>query len=203
MLQNPLQVIVSPDTASVLVVLERAGQPISGRTIAALTGTVSQPTVSRILRDLVDKGVVMQVPGGYVLNREHLAYRAIEAMLDAGEELRRRIESTVASWITPPDSVVLFGSTARGRSTPSSDVDLLVVRPRTMPTDDSAWAEDVATLAEQVTTWTGAPCDVLEYDPPELRRLAAAADPLIDSLLRDGITLTGRDLSELLTEVER
>jgi predicted nucleotidyltransferase len=197
-LSRPLETLVSPDKASVLMVLERAGQPLTGRTIAALTGSVSQPTVSRLLLELVRSGLVLHVPGGYVLNREHLAYRAIDVLLDAIGELRRRVATAVEGWDARPVSVVLFGSAARAQADTTSDIDLLIVRPLNVHVEDPAWAHDVATLAEQVRVWSGASCDVLEYDSAELDELVRSSDPLIDSLVRDGITFAGIDLSAVL-----
>jgi hypothetical protein len=171
--------------------------------VAALTGSVSQPTVSRMLREMVHSGLVERVPGGYVVNRRHLAFPAIEVLYDAVEELGRRVRTEVGSWPMPPVSVVLFGSAARGEAEPSSDVDLLVVRPSDVTVEDPAWADDVAHLAEMVRVWTGAPCEILEYDVAELQELAGAGDPLVATLRRDGVTFAGDAVSDLLQTVTR
>jgi predicted nucleotidyltransferase len=200
---SPLEALVAPDKARVLNVLYRAGLPLSGRTIAALTNSVSQPTVSRMLRELVRTGLVLRGPGGYVINREHLAYRAVEVLLDSIGELGRRVGAAVEAWDVQPVSVVLFGSTARGQAGPTSDVDLLVVRPSSVDIEDSGWAHDVADLGGMVQSWTGVPCEVLEYDPAELEHLARSGDPLIDELLCDGVTFAGAHLSDILQTVIR
>lgn len=197
-LTNPLGTLVSPDKARVLTVLYRAGQPLTGRTIASLTGSVSQPTVSRLLLAFFASGLVDKVPGGYVLNREHLAYRALESLLEARSEFDRRVVASVAQWRHKPVSIVLFGSTARNAAGPSSDIDLLVVRPQRVGNDDAMWAGDVAHLVDQVHAWTGAPCEVLEYDEVELDELARHGDPLVEALQHDGDTLVGRAVREII-----
>jgi predicted nucleotidyltransferase len=197
-LNQPIEALASPDKARVLTVLCRAGLPLSGHTIAALTGSVSQPTVSRLLAAFGRSGLVVRVPGGYVINREHLAYRAVEALLDSKDEFRRRVSMAVAAWSDEPVAVVLFGSTARGEAGTSSDVDLLIVRPLDVAVDDPQWAQAVATLTEQVHLWTGSACDVLEYDPAELEQLNRGGDPLVDALLQDGVTLAGSDLRQIM-----
>jgi predicted nucleotidyltransferase len=202
-LTGPLEALVATDRACVLIVLDRAGQPLSGRTIAALTDTVSQPTVSRLLRELVRQGLVLKVPGGYVINREHLAYPALDALFHSSEELARRVAAAVTGWDEPPVSVLVFGSAARNEAGPSSDIDLLVVRPADVGVDDPSWAQNVADLGEQVQTWTGLPCEILEYDPTGIRRLAAAHDPLVDALLDDGVTLAGEDLTDVIARSRR
>jgi predicted nucleotidyltransferase len=200
-LSKPLEDLISPDTAKVLDVLTRTGQPLTGRTIATLTGTVSRSTVSRLLIELGHRGLVMKVPGGYEINRDHLAYRAVTVLLGAREELQRRVSHDVAKWPQPPISVVLFGSTARQQESVRSDIDLLVVRPVSIPFDDPIWATNVADLSERVGRWCGAACEVLEYSPDELVELRRADDPLIASLRRDAITLAGDDLEATIGKV--
>ena len=126
MLSNPLEALISPERALILTVLERTGQPLSGRTIAALTGTVSQSSTSRLLIELGQHGLVVKVHGGSELNRDHLSYRAIEVLLGARDELQRRVAQDVNGWDSPPLSVILFGSAARRQDTQGSDIDLLV-----------------------------------------------------------------------------
>ncbi len=200
-LSRPLEDLISPDKALILTVLERTSQPLSGRTIATLTGTVSQPTTSRLLIELGQHGLVVKVPGGYELNREHLSYRAIETLLGARDELKRRVAEDVAVWEAPPLSVVLFGSAARRQETLDSDIDLLLVRPATVLFGDERWAMNVANLSERVGRWCGSPCEVLEYSPDELAELRRAADPLIASLIHDGILFAGVSLDTLLGTV--
>jgi predicted nucleotidyltransferase len=197
-LSKPLEDLVSHDMAMILTVLERTGQPLTGRTIAALTGTVSQPTTSRLLIKLVRSGLVLKVPGGYEINRDHLAYRAVAVLLGARDELQRRVAQDVTSWGMQPRSVVLFGSAARQQETLDSDIDLLVVRPAAVPVDDPGWAANVANLSERVGRWCGSPCEVLEYSTEELAELKRSNDPLIASLLRDGITFAGERLDALV-----
>jgi len=200
-LSRPLEDLVPHAMAMILTVLERTGQPLTGRTIASLTGTVSQPTTSRILLELVRRGLVLKVPGGYEINRDHLAYRAVAALAGARDELQRRVAHDVAGWDTPPVSVVLFGSAARQEETPDSDIDLLVVRPAAVSFDDPGWASNVANLSERVARWCGSACEVLEYSTEELAELERMADPMIGSLLRDGILFAGEQLDALVGAV--
>jgi predicted nucleotidyltransferase len=194
--------LVASDLAMILTVLERTGQPLTGRMIASLTGTVSQSTTSRLLLQLVHRGLVVKVPGGYEINRDHLAYRAIAALLGARDELQRRVAHDVATWDWPPCSVILFGSAARQQETLESDIDLLVVRPAGVPFDDPRWAANVAHLSERVARWCGSPCEVLEYTVEELAELHRVGDPLMTSLLGDGVTLVGDSLDDLVRSVD-
>ncbi|MEY2521798.1 MAG: hypothetical protein QOJ66_363 [Ilumatobacteraceae bacterium] len=198
-LASPTASLLPRATADVLRVLERTGQPLSGRTITELAGSgVNQTRVSRLLRGLVVGGIVHQVPGGYVLNREHVAYEGIVALLGLGDKLLARISEEVALWKVPAESVTLFGSVARGQADVSSDIDLLVVRPDAVGEDDPQWADQVARVAERVCELSGNRCEVLEYSPAELHALRSEREPLLDSLLADGRTLHGRTVAELI-----
>lgn len=191
--------IIPADRVQVLAVLDRAGRALSGRTIARLTESVSPSTVNRILRALVRSGVVHEVPGGYSINRHHLGYPVLQLLLRSTEEFTRRIVELVGSWTVQPDSLWWFGSTARGDGGASSDVDLLLVRPVEVEHDQLDWANDVATLAQSVRSWTGRECDILEYDSDELAYLVRVGDPIIHSITTDGICLIG-DTTSLVAE---
>lgn len=80
-------------------------------------------------------------------------------------------------------AVILFGSIARGEATPDSDVDLAVIAPR-------GWGEKVE-LEDAVRVRLGNHCDVLVFAAPEFGRLAAAGEPVVGDILRDGIPLVG------------
>jgi predicted nucleotidyltransferase len=193
-----MDILLHADVAAILTVLTRAGQPLSGRTIAALTERASQPTTSRLLRSMVASGLVEQVPGGYILNRDHLAVRALDALHELPDRLHARIAERVARWTHAPTSTVLFGSAARGEAGSDSDIDLLLVRPPAVAVDDDAWAGDVAELSQIVQRWTGNRCEVLEHSIDELLRLARDGDPIVDALRRDGVLVHGQPLDRIL-----
>jgi hypothetical protein len=70
-----------------------------------------------------------------------------------------------------------------------------------VPFDDERWATNVANLSARVGRWCGSPCEVLEYSSHELAELKRTGDPLIASLIRDGITFAGTSLDTLLRAV--
>lgn len=85
-----------------------------------------------------------------------------------------------------PDEIVLFGSYARGQGRPGSDIDLLVVAPRS--------GEPARELrrARQFMAGSYPPVDLLLCTPSE----AAGADsisPFLRSVLHSGITVYLRD----------
>src|SRR6266436_1902633 len=117
-LSHPWALIRSPIDMEVLRVLRGTTRPLTGREVARLVSTGSQPTVNAILRRLSAEGLVHAEEAGnaylYTLNREHLAAPAVELLADVRTELERRLRVEIAAWDVVPVHVSIFGSAARG-----------------------------------------------------------------------------------------
>jgi len=81
------------------------------------------------------------------------------------------------------EAVIVFGSLARGDAHADSDIDLAVIAA-------PGW-EGRAALADMVQRRLGNACDVLTFTPAEFEHLAAAGEPVVLDILRDGIALLG------------
>jgi len=90
----------------------------------------------------------------YTLNRTHIAAPYIEALVRLRTELLHRIRAELESWRVRAEFASLFGSAAQGSMRPDSDIDLFVVRPTGVDPGDP-WLEQLSSLAEAVTSWTG------------------------------------------------
>ena len=64
----------------------------------------------------------------YLLNHDHVLYRAVAAVLDAHDAFVRRLRKSLEEWAPAPVAGVLFGSAARRDSEVESDIDLLLIR---------------------------------------------------------------------------
>ncbi|CAB4894041.1 unannotated protein [freshwater metagenome] len=202
-LGRPLTSLIAGAPGEILTVLSRTEQPLTGRTIAALSdGRVSQAGVSRAIGGLVDAGVVVAVPAGramlYSLNRDHVAASALTNLASLREVLLERIRVALKTWNPQPIAVAAFGSFGRGEGGPMSDVDLIIIRPDRVVADDASWAEQVQQLSSSVCLWSGNSCDVLEYTRAELKRLVRVKDPLVGSLATGLLDLAGESLGPLL-----
>ena len=94
---------------------------------------------------------------------------------------------------------VLFGSAARRGGDIESDIDVLLIRPKLSSTERKrSWAPQVHELRTQVHSWSGNHLQALDWSESSLRRFAAKREALIDEILRGGVTLYGRSVSELL-----
>lgn len=205
-LSRPISTVIPSAHGPVLEVLARTDVPLTGRGVAVLTeGRVSHARTRQVLLELVASGLVsaQEAPPArlYRLNRQHLAAAAVTALADLRTTLLDRMRELCQGWARPAKAVWLFGSLARGDSTASSDVDVLVVRSDRVQGEDPAWVEQLAELTDQVRAWTGNRCELLEYAESEL---ATTLDSRLAADVRDhGVVLCGASPAVLLRSASR
>jgi hypothetical protein len=194
-LARPLEVVTPTVDADVLRVLAGADASFTGRQVHQVAGRHSERGVRNALHRLVEQGVLTRERVGpadrYTLNREHLAASHIEALANLRSELIKRIGAELDAWRPAAEYVAMFGSAARGDMRADSDIDLFVVRPTAVESDDDRWRTQVDGLTRHVTAWTGNDARVLELATDEIRRRTNAA--IVREVAMDGITLHGPD----------
>ncbi len=190
---RPLQTLTPTLDGDVLSVLARTDTEMTGREIQRLAGHGSHQGIRNAADRLAEQGVVLRRPAGsanlYKLNRDHVAAPWIEGLATLPEQVLERLRSAIGAWTQPPTLAVLFGSVATGLSTPTSDLDLLIVRPVGCDPDEPTWRAQISSLEEQATAWTGNDARIMEYDAQALSR--DEKEPLLEDVLRDGIELHG------------
>jgi predicted nucleotidyltransferase len=201
---EPASSVVPGLHGRVLGVLARTDRPLTGRAIAALLRTPASPSgVQKVLDDLVGNGVIIAEPAGrarlYTINRDHVAYNAIEQLAGLRERLLERIKTEADSWELPAKAIWLFGSTARGQGDANSDLDLLVVRPDDVDDSDPRWLDQLATLSAHASLWSGNACEVVEYSAREVRDLVKHGERLVTELRQDAVAITGTSPRQTLT----
>lgn len=201
-LSRPWALIRSPIDIEVVLVLRGTTRPVTGREVARLVRTGSQPAVNAALRRLAEEGVVRAEEAGnaylYTLNREHLAAPALELLADIRSELERRLRAEIAEWEIAPAHLSIFGSAARGDGDARSDIDVFVVRPAHVSDEDPRWRSHLEQLADHIYDWTGNHAALSEVSAADVRRLRRESPPVVEELRRDAVTLAGRDATELL-----
>lgn len=204
-LSLPLRSVVPTLDAETLTVLAGTEASLTGTSVARLAARGSRPGIQRVLDRLVAQGLVLAQEAGpatlYRLNREHLLTPAILRLVTARTELFTRLRDTVANWSTPPEHASVFGSVARQDAGPHSDLDILVVRPATIPADDPGWQRQLRGLEESVARWTGNCLAWFETTEQDLRRAVAAEEPVVNRWKDDSVHLAGAELRELLLRV--
>ena len=156
--------------------------------IHRLAGTGSVGGHLKALTRLVGTGVVLAQPGGYGLNREHVAAVAVNALAGMRSELLDRIRTQARSWRPEPVVVGVFGSFARREGDASSDIDVLVVRDALPEPATHQGGE----LAAAIRRWSGNDAHVVEITTTDLARMAVAGEPILDSWQADLISLIGQ-----------
>ena len=190
--QHPLAVITPTLDGDVLAVLAAADAPHTVGGIQKLLGGRSHEGIKKVLVRLTAQGTVtaQQVSNvvSYRLNREHLAAEHIIALADLRSALMDRVRAHLVSWPTPPVWAALFGSAARGRMQPDSDIDLFLVDPAI---DAQRWDVLVDQLSREVSRWTGNDARVLSMTEADVRGSAITRDPILQSLLDEALTISG------------
>jgi hypothetical protein len=191
--RRPLETVTPTLDGDVLTVLARADSEMTGREIQRLAGHGSHQGVRNAADRLTRQGVVLRRQAGnanlYKLNRDHVAAAWIEGLAGQPEQVLERLRSAIEAWRQPPILALLFGSVATAHATPTSDLDLLIVRPAGCDPDEPTWQAQIASLEEQATAWTGNDARVIEYGERQLTH--GGAEPLLADVLRDGIELHG------------
>lgn len=181
----PIRSVVPSLDGPVLVVLASSTAPLGLAEVHRLVAYGSKSGVRQVLRRLVGEGVVHDVPGGYLLNREHLAAPAVDLLANLHGELAARIRAETERWGGAVDLVGLFGSASRRDGDSSSDIDVLVI-------SDAPDLDDfVDHLAGRIRTWTGNPAQIVALGRAGLRRLRRAKEPITAAWDRELVVICG------------
>jgi DNA-binding transcriptional ArsR family regulator len=191
----------------VLAVLAGTTRPLTGRQVARLASYGSDRGLRIALSRLAEQGLVdaVEAPPAvlYSLDRDHIAAPIALELGGLRAELLRRLRTAIGEWQVPALHASMFGSAARGDGDTSSDVDLLVVRPRDVDAEDAVWREQLHGLAGAVERWTGNDAGISELGEEDLSKLAIARPSIVEDLERDAITLAGPDARQLLRARKR
>jgi len=192
-LGHPLRVVTPTLDGDVLRVLAQVEAEFTPPEIHRMLGEFSVFGIRKTLVRLTSQGIVLRRSAGnaslYMLNRSHLAAAAIVELATMKEQLLSRLRSELDRWEVPCTHAALFGSAARGDMSSDSDIDLFIVRPRSVEMGDDLWMRQLFDLSRSVRGWTGNDANILEYGESE--RDAAAQDAVLSSIAEDGIGLHG------------
>ncbi|WP_432561586.1 nucleotidyltransferase domain-containing protein [Kineococcus sp. SYSU DK003] len=199
-LSNPLRTIAPTVDADVLQVLARTHRPLSGATVASLSGR-SYARTRTCLHRFVEHGLVSAQDAGsavlYTLNRHHVLAGPVLAAVNSAAAVEALLVQRLAAWDPPAQAAVVFGSWARGEAGPDSDLDLLLVRDDAVDAD-GAWGAQVHEAGRAVELLTGNVVQFVQVTGSQLAAAIREDQPLLASLRQDGRVLVGPPLRELL-----
>jgi predicted nucleotidyltransferase len=182
---EPFGGVIPGARGTVLAVLLRTGEPLTGRQIHGIVSDDhSLWSVQEALKALTRLGLVetrtVGRAGVHVINEAHASIGPLRTLVDPMAALKAAVSEMVGRSV---EAVLLFGSIARGEATVESDIDLAVIAA-------PSW-EGRAELQDMVRARLGNDCDVLVFTPSEFARLATAHAPVVSDILRDGVALVG------------
>jgi predicted nucleotidyltransferase len=180
---EPFGGLVPGAFGAVLSVLLRTGAPLTGRQIhGLLSDDHSLWSVQEALKTLARLGLIETQTFGranvHQINEAHAAVAPLRDLADPIASLRATVHENLGDGV---ETVLLFGSIARGEATPDSDIDLAVIAP-------PGWAGHLE-LEDAVRSRLGSNCDVLVFSREEFGRLADEGEPVVSHILRDGVVL--------------
>lgn len=190
----------------VLRFLWRSRAEWSGREIARKVG-LSAPACHETLKKLDARGLVQlrRVSNVhlYKINPENYLVRNVFARLfEAEAAMPKQVAAVIRKLLVDPAhshilSIVLFGSVARGTEGLGSDLDLLVV----LPAKESLKALEprLERLRDLLFKRFSLPLAPYVQTLSELRSKSRRKLPLIGEILRDGRTIYGKDIKDLLS----
>ena len=194
-LSDPIRSVVACLHGPVLGTLARTTAPMRLTDVHERVRDASVAGVRKVLLALVDDGLVVRVPGGYVLNREHVAADGVVALAGLHGALVERIRSWLEGRDEPVVAAGLYGSAARRDGGSDSDVDLVVV------VENGEVDALVDELADAVERWTGNRGHVQGLTVDEHARLLDEAPPLVEAWRRDLQPIVGTRRSLVGREV--
>jgi predicted nucleotidyltransferase len=163
---------------------------------------VAVARAAEALSRLVDTGVLERRRAGraYLYSLNETNYLVSDGLIPAfrseAEWIERLGNEVYAVLERKADAVILYGSWARHQPTPTSDVDLLVVTRRGQDQDkiERILEEDRGRLAERF----GRPVSLLVVGRDELRRRLRRGDQLMREIIREGRTVAGKSIAEVV-----
>lgn len=203
-LSRPTTTLLGRVDSGVLAVLYRSEQPLTVREVQRLADTGSYEGIRLALRRMAESGLlhVDERTSGtfYLLNRDHLAYPALEALFAMRHRLTRLVGETIEGWPEPPVHVSFFGSYVRQDGGVDSDIDVLTVFDDETYEDDDRWAEQVGSLEGSIQQWTGNTATVLTMSASDLKAMASGkrATALWKSLRDDALLVYGMELTKVI-----
>jgi len=197
---RPIEAVIPGVQGRVLAVLAETTAELNLRTIARLSG-VSHAQVSRVLPGLVELGLVerREAPPSslFRLVPEHVATGPLIALVRSRDGTIEEMGRVAAALRVIPESVIVFGSFARGEADAKSDIDAVFVRPEVVDESDEAWADSVEQWRSRIRRASGNPVEVLEVGADEISTRLSSRQPAWRDISREGIVVHGRSLNEL------
>jgi predicted nucleotidyltransferase len=200
---RPVEAVIPGATGRLLAALARIEAELPVSTVANIAG-VGRTRASGIIAELSALGVVERREIGRTvlvsLARQSAAGELIDRLAHLDSEVIARLRSLAAKIEPAPETLLVFGSFARGEADADSDLEVLAVRSPTA--NPERWAASLSGFAEEARAFAGSPVQLLDYDLDDLRRKAGSrakeGREFWREVRRDAIVLVGSPFDELV-----
>jgi predicted nucleotidyltransferase len=200
---RPVEAIIPGATGRLLATLARVEAELPVSTLASIAG-VGRTRASGIIGELAELGLVERREIGRTvvvsLARHSAAGEVIDRLAHLGSEVIARLRSLATELEPAPETLLIFGSFARGEADANSDLDFLAVRSQSA--DPEKWTTALSAFTEQAHELAGNRVQVLDYELDDLRRKAGprarVGRDFWRALRRDAIVLAGSQLDDLI-----
>lgn len=194
-LSKPLTSLIPTLEGEVLTVLAGAQVPFSGLQVQTIIGKYSPRGVRDALQRLCVQGIVTRRPAGaadlYESNPDHLMTKYIKSLVSLRSEFLELLKKEVATWSILPVCGAVFGSAVRSDMEPESDIDIFIVRPKTIEFGLAAWREQLSDLSSKIGKWTGNDAQIFELDADGINLELASKDGVLYSIIEQGVLFYG------------
>jgi predicted nucleotidyltransferase len=201
---RPVEAVIPGAQGRILSVLVETTAPLNLRTLARLAG-VSPAQASRVMPGLVDLGVVerYEVPPSsqFLLARSNVAAQAVIELSRSPETASERIGLAAAAMAAPPESIIIFGSFARGEAGVDSDIDVVVVRPDSIDEDDDDWATALEAWRDEARAITGNSVEVIEVSLSDAGSKLRGRTEFWRNVRQDGVVVQGLSIDQIAEAV--
>lgn len=174
---------------------------MNGREIAKNVG-LSHVKVHTALKDLTKQGIVSMRSVGsslvYWLNEEHfLVKEIIRPAFEKEEGLFEYISQLILKEISTfkPFSIILFGSFAKGRAVVDSDIDVVIVYPRSK--NKTVISKELREAEKKITSLFGNHLSSVPLSIDEFQDKLKKKDTFVNEIIRTGRVIYGKSITEL------
>ncbi|MEU6138233.1 nucleotidyltransferase domain-containing protein [Nocardioides sp. NPDC047086] len=183
-LNDPFGGVIPGARGAVLAALLRTGQELTGRQVHGVVGTYSLGSVQDALKAWERLGILESRTVGrayvYRVEESHVAVEPLRALLDPIAALTGIVSRVIGNSV---ESVIVFGSVARGEANADSDIDLAVIA-------SEPW-DGRADLREAIRVGTGNECDILVFTSASFSEALDRGEPVVLDVVKDGVALIG------------
>lgn len=192
------QILGQLSKIKILRFLLKTNLAMNGREVAKAVG-LSHVKCHTALKELAEQGIISMRKIGrsnvYEIQQDHLVVKDwLKPLFREEDRLKNRLAGIILKRLAmKPDSIILFGSVARGQDQPGSDIDLLFIMSN--GTDLKKCAREVMDAAEEVTQLFGNQLSPLFMGRSNFLRKLKKGDRFAKEAAKTGEVIYGKTIS--------